>query len=218
MFAPPGNVAVCFEPLVSLAARRIIGFTARPLRPGDEVLRAACQAAARWPDGIRLGVELTPALWRSPAIGLHIYSVFSEGELSPTRLELEIPEEALTGDFGPVQQTINHVRRSGIMVALTVGGRMKEPELPLSSFDTIKFNATVMGRIACGKSDYIVDSLLATASECGVVTAAEGISSEAQFEIFTDMGFAEGQGSLFGRPVRATEIAALLSYPSIAVA
>ncbi len=59
MFAPPGNVALYFQPLVSLGARRIIGFTAHSVRPDDDVLRAACRAAALWPDDVTLGVELS---------------------------------------------------------------------------------------------------------------------------------------------------------------
>jgi EAL domain-containing protein (putative c-di-GMP-specific phosphodiesterase class I) len=97
MFTPPGNVALCFRPSVSLAARRIIGFTAHSVRPGDEPLRAACRAAAQWPDGTMLGVALSPARCRSPAIGLKIFSALSESGLSPARLELEIPEDVLVG-------------------------------------------------------------------------------------------------------------------------
>lgn len=217
MFAPPGNVALYFRPLVSLGARRIIGFTAHSVRPGDEVLRAACRAAARWPDGITLGVELSAQRWRSPATGLQIFSALSESGLSPARLELEISEDALAGDVRPVQQTIEHVRRSGVMVALTGCGRDAETVAPVSCFDTIKFGAQFAQRLGHdAQSDMIAEALIGVADQYGVVTAADGISTDAQIDILTAKGFAEGQGSLFGKAVRASEIPALLRYPSIA--
>jgi len=217
MFAPPGNVALYFQPLVSLGARRIIGFTAHSVRPGDEVLRAACRAAARWPDGITLGVELTAERWRNPTTGLQIFSALSECGLSPARVELEIPEEALADDTGPAQHTIEHVRRSGVMVALTGCGRAAETAAPMSVFDTIKFGAAFAQRLGHdAQSDMIAEALIRVADQYGVVTAADGISSDAQIDILTAKGCAEGQGSLFGKPVRASEIPALLHYPSIA--
>jgi EAL domain-containing protein (putative c-di-GMP-specific phosphodiesterase class I) len=216
MFAPPGNVALYFQPLVSLGARRIIGFTAHSVRPGDEALRAACRAAARWPDGITLGVELSDQRWRSPTTGLHILSALSECSLSPAHLELEISEDVLAGDMGPVHQTIEHLRQSGVMVALTGCGRTAETLAPVSCFNTIKFGAKFAQRLVHdAECDMIAEALIRVADQCGVVTAADGISSDAQIDILTAKGCAEGQGSLFGKPLRASEIPALLHYPSI---
>jgi EAL domain-containing protein (putative c-di-GMP-specific phosphodiesterase class I) len=220
MFAPPGNVALYFQPLVNLSARRIIGFTAHSVRPGDEALRAACRAAAQWPDGIRLGVELSPMRWRSPVAGLQILSALGECGLPLARLELEITEDALTGDVRPVvRQTIEHLRQAGVMVALTGCGRAPETAAPVSCFDTIKFGQTLVQRLGQdAHSDMIAEVLIRVADQYGVVTAADGISAEAQIDTLNAKGCAEGQGSVFGKAVRASEIPALLRYPSVASA
>ncbi len=148
MFAPPGNVAACFQPLVSLGARRIIGFTAHSIRPGDEILRAACRAATHWPDGITLGVELSPERWRHPAVGLQIFSALSESGLSPTRIELEIAEDALLRDTHVVLQTIERVRHSGPHGrAHRVRPRFRNCGAGIQLFDTIKFGQTLVQRL-----------------------------------------------------------------------
>jgi EAL domain-containing protein (putative c-di-GMP-specific phosphodiesterase class I) len=217
MFAPHANVALYFQPLVSLSARRIIGFTAHSVRPGDEALRTACRAAARWPDGITLGVELSSMRWRNPATGLQVFSALSECGLSPARLELEIAEDALVGDTRALLQTIEHVRHSGVMVALTGCGREAETVAPVSCFDTLKFGQTFVQRLGHdAESDMIADVLIRVADQYGVVTAADGVSTEAQLDILNAKGCAVGQGSLFGKTVRTSEISALLGYPSIA--
>jgi EAL domain-containing protein (putative c-di-GMP-specific phosphodiesterase class I) len=217
MFAPPGNVALYFQPLVSLSARRVIGFTAHSARPGDEVLRAACRAAAQWPDGITLGVELTPMRWRSPAVGLQVFSALNESSLPPARLELEIAEDALVGEMHSVLRTVEHLRHAGVMVALTGCGRDAETIAPVSCFDTIKFNPTLVPRLGHdAESDMIADALIRIADQYGVVTAADGISADAHIDILNAKGCAEGQGSLFGKAVRTSEIPAMLRYPSLA--
>jgi EAL domain-containing protein (putative c-di-GMP-specific phosphodiesterase class I) len=217
MFAPPGNVALYFQPLVSLGARRIIGFTAHSARPGDEALRAACRAAAQWPDGIALGVELTPMRWRSPSLGLHIFSALNESGLPPARLELEIAEDALTGDARPLLQTVEHLRHAGVLVALTGCGREAETVAPVSCFDTIKFGEPLVQQLGhSAEGDMIADVLIRVADQYGVITAADGISTDAQVDILNEKGCAEGQGSLFGKAVRGADIPALLHYPTLA--
>jgi EAL domain-containing protein (putative c-di-GMP-specific phosphodiesterase class I) len=219
MFASPGNVAAFFQPLVSLGARRVIGFTAHSLRPGDEILRAACRVAAQWPDGITLGVELTATRWRNPAVGLQIFSALNESGLSPGRLELEITEDTLARDAALVLQTIERVRHAGIMVALTGCGRAEQTKAPMPYFDTIKFCPALVQRLGHdAKSDMIAEVLIRIADQYGVITAADGITTDAQIDILNDKGCAEGQGSLFGKAIPAVDIAEMLRAPTVAVA
>ena len=219
MFAPPGNVAAYFQPLVSLGARRVIGFTAHSIRPGDEILRAACRIAAQWPDGITLGVELPAVLWRNPTVGLHIFSALNESGLSPGRLELEIAEEAVARDAAPVLQTIERVRHAGVMVSLTGCGRAGQTKAPMAYFDTIKFCPALVQRLGHDANcDMIAEVLIRLADQYGVVTGADGITTDAQIDTLTAKGCAEGQGSLFGKAVAAADVANMLRAPSVAVA
>ncbi len=120
-------------------------------------------------------------------------------------------------DTHEVLQTIERVRHSGLMVALTGCGRGSETVAPVSSFDTIKFGQTLVQRLGHdARIDMIAEVLIRVADQYGVVTAAEGISTDAQLDILVAKGCAEGQGSLFGKAVRASEIPALLNIPSIA--
>jgi EAL domain-containing protein (putative c-di-GMP-specific phosphodiesterase class I) len=212
---PDEPLAFYFQPLVSLSAGRIIGFTAHGVQPHHEMLRAACAAAARWPNGFTLGVALPPAQWRDPTIGLRVLSILGETGLPPARLELEIVEAALDSDTRTIHRTIEELRQSGILIAL--GGRGTAATLPPFCFDTIKLDRTLVQKLGrdC-ESDRIADALIALAEEHGLVTAAEGIASAAQRDILNAKGCAEGQGVLFGRPITASEIPALLRYPSLA--
>ena len=103
------------------------------------------------------------------------------------------------------------------MVALTGCGRDAKTVAPVSGFDTIKFGHACVQRLGRhAESDMIMDALIRVADQYGVVTAADGISTDAQVDMLKAKGCAEGQGSLFGKAIRASEIPALLSFPSIA--
>lgn len=217
MHAPPGNAALTFRPLVSLDARRIIGFTAHAASPGDDVLRAACRAAAHWPNGITLGVELSAARWQNPATGLQIFSALNESGLSAARLELEIAEDALAGDARPLLEAIERVRHSGLMVALTECGGAAETVAPVACFDTVKLSAAFVQRLGHdAHADMIADTIIRVADQYGVIVAADGIATDAQLDMLCAKGCAEGQGSLFGKAMPAPEIEDLLAIPSIA--
>ncbi len=147
MFDPPGSVALYFQPLVSLDARRIIGFTAHSLRPGDDTLRAACRAAAQWGDGIVLGVELSPARWQDPSTGLRIMAVLGESGLPAGRLELDIAESVLTGGGRTMCRTVEELRAAGVMVALTGCGAGTQANVPSFCFDTLKLSDMLVARL-----------------------------------------------------------------------
>jgi EAL domain-containing protein (putative c-di-GMP-specific phosphodiesterase class I) len=217
MFAPPGSIAIYFRPLVSLGARRVIGFTAHSARPGDEILRAACRVAARWPDGITLGVELSPARWHDPSTGLRVLAVLGETGLPPARLELDISEDEMLGGSRTMLRTIEELRQAGVMAALTGCGRSTEPAATIKLFDTMKFGEPLVQRLGHDASaGFTADVLIELAIENGVVPAADGIDTEAQLELLNARGCAEGQGKLFGKSVLADDIAPLLRFPGLA--
>ncbi len=214
MFRPPENVALHFQPLVSLSACRIIGFTTRGASNG--MLRAACQAAAQWPDDFTLGVAIADAQWRDATLGLRILSVLGDTELMPARLELEITEAALDSDTSTIHHTIEELRDSGVMIALGRAGAGPGAALPPFCFDTIRFDPGLVARLGNDKDgERILDALIALADDRGLVTAADGIVAPAQRDFLNAKGCAEGQGELFGPAVAAKEIPALLRFPSL---
>ncbi|MBV9262121.1 MAG: EAL domain-containing protein [Pseudolabrys sp.] len=183
------------------------------------MLRAACRAAAKWEDGVVLGVELSPARWHDPSTGLRVLSVLGETGLPPARLELEIPDNVLIGGGRAMCRGIEELREAGVMVALTGCGLRADLSAPPVCFDTLKIADTVIAGLGRDRlSDGTVDALITLAADQGAVAAAAGITTETQLTMLDTKGCAEGQGSLFGKPTPAANIGAMLRYPSIAAA
>jgi EAL domain-containing protein (putative c-di-GMP-specific phosphodiesterase class I) len=204
-----------FQPLVSLSAGRIIGFTVHAGRLDDETLRLSFRVAAAWPDGFTLGIALDAAQWRDATIGLRVLSMLGESGLPPGRLELEIADSALDSDTHLIHRSIDGLRQSGVMIAL--GGRVVGATLPPFCFDTLKLDRVLVRSLGHdAQNDLLTDALIAVAEEHGLVAAADGIMTSAQRDLLVAKGCAEGQGRLFGRLLAASEIPALLCFPSLA--
>ena len=62
---------------------------------GEWVLRTACKDAMRWPDNIRVAVDISPAQFKNRNLVLSVKDAISSAGLDPGRLELEINETIL---------------------------------------------------------------------------------------------------------------------------
>src|SRR6187397_985021 len=80
--------------------------------------------------------------------------------------------------------------------------------LPL---DTIKIDQTFVAGLDGEVDRSIVEAVIALAHGLRITVVAEGIETEAQFEILRSMGCDVGQGYLFARPLPEAEAARLLS-------
>src|SRR5437588_360840 len=66
---------------------------------GEWVLREACREAASWSRPLSIAVNLSPVQFRHGDLPRVVHSILLETGLSPDRLELEITEGVLIGDF-----------------------------------------------------------------------------------------------------------------------
>ena len=89
------GAAVEYLAVIDPDARRIVGFRARArgasapdVAAAARLLRVACDAAAGWPDGFTLSVEIAAAVLREPAFRLRVLVILGEPGLAPERLTL----------------------------------------------------------------------------------------------------------------------------------
>ena len=59
----------------------------------------------------------------------------------------------------------------------------------------------------------IVRAVTGLGKSLGIVTTAEGVETEAQFDLLRREGCTQAQGYLFSKPRPAAEVAAMLSRP-----
>lgn len=169
---------------------------------GRFVLEEACRAATRWPDRLKIAVNLSPVQVRELILPHHVASILSVTGLRPDRLELELTENVLLDASPETLARITTMRRSGVRFALDDFGTgyCSLSYLQTLSFDRIKidrsFITNLSSRPACLA---IIRAVTQLAAELGMQTTAEGVETQEQAIILVQHGVTNLQGYLFGR-------------------
>ena len=137
-----GEFEVYYQPLLDIQGSKIISFEAllrwkhpqrglmlpdeflsvaeetRLIIPiGEWVLRTACKDAMRWPDNIRVAVNISPAQFKNCNLVPSVKDAISSAGLDPGRLELEINETILIQDLDAVG-TLHRLRALGVRIVI----------------------------------------------------------------------------------------------------
>ena len=170
---------------------------------GEWVLREACNAAAQWPEDLRVSVNLSPIQMRSSNLVTAIFGALAVSGLDPRRLELEITENVLLHDSETNMATLHKLHDFGIRIALDDFGTGYSSLNYLRSFpfDKIKIDKCFINDIGDSSDSLaIVKAVTGLAQSMGIETTAEGVELQDQLERLKFEGCTEAQGYLFSRP------------------
>ena len=180
------------------------------------LLRQGCRAAAGWPAHITLACNLSPIQLRDPNLPSTVAKVLAETGFPAARLELEVTESALVGDLALARRLLDEIRALGVKLALDDFGTGYSSlrHLQLLPFDKLKIDQSFVGAMVNDKeSAKIVSAVVGLGHSLGLSTVAEGVETEEVAELLRGLGCDIGQGWLFGRPVPAHRIDALVAVP-----
>jgi hypothetical protein len=85
---------------------------------GEWILRTACREAASWPRPLHIAVNLSPVQFRYGDLPTLVHEVLLETGLPPGRLELEITEGVLIGDFNRAVSILRRLKALGVLIAM----------------------------------------------------------------------------------------------------
>jgi len=176
---------------------------------GAWCLTTACTEAMRWPDGLKVAVNVSAVQFRDEVIVEAVRQALAQSRLPPGRLELEITESVLLKDNLATLATLYALRRLGVRIAMDDFGTGYSSLSYLRSFpfDKIKIDQSFVRDIT-NKTDsgLIVRAVIGLGLSLGMRTTAEGIETEAQFDRLRSEGCDEGQGYFFAKPSPASEV------------
>jgi EAL domain-containing protein (putative c-di-GMP-specific phosphodiesterase class I) len=181
---------------------------------GDWVLRTACAEAAKWPDNLKLAVNLSSAQFRSKELVSVVAEALVASGMAPHRLELEITETAIMHDSESVFAALNQLHRLGVRIALDDFGTgySSLSFLQRFAFDKIKIDRSFIRELtgASQEARLIALAVVRFAVSLGKTTTAEGVETREQQDILRAEACAEMQGFYFSRPKRSAEIVRML--------
>ncbi|WP_439400106.1 bifunctional diguanylate cyclase/phosphodiesterase (plasmid) [Bradyrhizobium sp. PMVTL-01] len=234
-----GEIEVYFQPIVALSSGEIVGCEAlarwnHPERGfvspnefipvaeqsglidslGDHVLRLACAEAASWPAHLKVAVNISPAQFKTFGLPLKVASALEKAGLLPSRLELEITEAILIKDDQVAVDILHQLRAIGVRVALDDFGTGYSSLSYLSKFpfDKIKIDRCFIKELSdSSRSISIVKTIVALAAEHKMSTTAEGVETERQRDLLSELSCDEMQGFFVSRPRPAAEVREMLT-------
>jgi EAL domain-containing protein (putative c-di-GMP-specific phosphodiesterase class I) len=180
---------------------------------GEWAIRNACATAVRWPEHLRVAVNISPMQFRSPALAKIVAGALEASGLAAHRLELDITELVLLGEGTATLDVLNRLRGLGVRLAMDDFGTGYSSLSHLHNFrfDKVKIDRSfVKSVVADAGSLNIVRAVAAMAHSLGMATTAEGVETFEQLEIIKSEGCTEMQGYLFSPPVSVQEVDKLL--------
>ena len=184
------------------------------LEIGSWVLNQACRDAARWPDDLKVTVNLSSLQFQNGDLLNVVDKALADANIKPSRLELEIAEAALLSDGECMREVLPKLRERGIGTSLDDFGRASGSLSYLRNFpfDKIKIDRSYI-RDQLDRKDgaAIVNAVTALARALGIGTVAEGVETLGELKCVAIAGCDEVQGYYFSGAVPKGELMAVLS-------
>ncbi len=171
---------------------------------GAWVLREACQAAAGWPDGMSVAVNVSVVQFRQPQFVDMVAEALQQSGLPPERLELEVTETIMLQDNAQTLAQLHRLRRLGVRISMDDFGTGYSSLSYLRSFpfDKIKIDQSFIRDLGQrSEARAIVRAIAGLGQSLGMRTTAEGVESEEQLAQLRSAGCTDVQGYLIGRPM-----------------
>jgi predicted signal transduction protein with EAL and GGDEF domain len=239
-----GQLELHYQPLFDLERNRICSFEAllrwnHPVRGtispvefipvaedtglivpiGAWVVREACAQAARWPEDIRIAVNVSPVQFHRGALQETILRALADSGLAPGRLEIEITESIFLEGSEATLQLLHAMRSLGVRVALDDFGTGYSSLSYLQSFpfDKLKIDRSFIQNLLTRQgASAIVRAITELANALNIETTAEGVEETAQLMELRAHGCSSVQGFLFAEPMTVADVERLFGNNAVA--
>ncbi|WP_454714118.1 putative bifunctional diguanylate cyclase/phosphodiesterase [Caulobacter segnis] len=180
---------------------------------GEWVLHEACRTAATWPSHLTVAVNLSPNQFASGDLVAQVRDALKASGLAPQRLELEITEGLLLHDSVKTLEQLAALKALGVKIAMDDFGTGYSSLAYLwrFPFDKIKIDRSFVAEM---QDNTAIADILRTIALLGqtlnLEVTAEGVETQAQAKLLSDMRCDTFQGFLYGRPMPVGDIPSFL--------
>ncbi|MEO7239836.1 MAG: GGDEF domain-containing phosphodiesterase, partial [Sphingomicrobium sp.] len=174
------------------------------------ILSRACIDARDWPPHLSLSINISPIQLKNRWLSARLLQIITEGGFAAGRLIVEITENGLVGDYDAAREIIASLKNAGVQIALDDFGTgySSLSHLRELQFDRIKIDGSFVRDLENFDNGQLVKAIIGLGASLGIAVTAEGIETQAGFDILSRLGCGFGQGYLTGRPMSAAEIGA----------
>ena len=182
---------------------------------GRWVLRTACLQIKEWTNGhsLPVSVNLSPSQFRHEYLVETVESTIRETGIDPRLLTLEVTESTFMQDQDFAVKVLKRLKALGVSIAIDDGGTGYSSLSYLKRFpvDFVKIDQSFVQDVATDPDTMsLVTAIIAISHSLGLKTVAEGVETEAQWNILRLLKCDIGQGYYFSPAVSAKECEKLM--------
>ncbi|HEX8756380.1 MAG TPA: EAL domain-containing protein, partial [Steroidobacteraceae bacterium] len=170
------------------------------------------QMQAEIGDPGRISLNLSLKQLRQASFILRCRSVFRRHGVSPTAFELEITETTLMADAKRTLRLLDELYAMGLHLSIDDFGTGYSSLSALQQFpiDTLKIDQSFVRDVENTGNATLVRTIIEMGRNLEMDVIAEGVESVGQLQFLRGNGCHFAQGRLFGEPLTAEELLALL--------
>ncbi len=177
------------------------------------ILKTICNQLKAWQNAghspIRIALRFSVQQFLQKDMIANINQMLDESGISPSMLEIEIPEKVITNNEVVLEQNIYQLKEMGISVSISNFGEGYTPLHYLKRFpiDKLKINNSFIEDISKSLSDSspLIASVLTFVRSLDLSVMVDGVETETQLNILKEFNCQEIQGYLFSAPVLPEE-------------
>ena len=177
---------------------------------GRWVLREACRQLKAWQDEglamVPVAINLSALEFRQRDVAAEIAAVLRETGLAPQYLDIEMTESVLMHQTGQVLDTLNALKALGVSISIDDFGTGYSSLAYLKRYpiDKLKIDRSFVMDTPDNADDVaIVTAIIQMARSLQLKTVAEGVQTQAQVELLTELGCDSMQGFLVSEPMNS---------------
>ncbi|HCY62157.1 MAG TPA: diguanylate cyclase [Oxalobacteraceae bacterium] len=179
---------------------------------GTWVIQEACRQLRQWQlqglQALRIAVNVSPVQFRARNFYQSVADTLATSGIDPSCLELEVTESAVMKQVDEAGQTLASLKNLGLQIALDDFGTgySSLSRLARLPFDKLKVDQSFIRNIDTdSRSLAIAETVIALGKRLGVKVVAEGIETEAAFNLLRKCKCDLGQGYLLSKPMPAEQ-------------
>lgn len=175
-------------------------------RLSEVLFRKAVREACLWPNHLTLSFNLSAVSLNTPRAVTRLLSIAEQFEFPFSRLIFEITESAVLKDFESALEVLEEIKAAGARIAIDDFGTGFSSlayvhRLPI---DALKVDRSFVRDLPQSeKSTNVLRSILDLCDNMGLNCVVEGVETQEQFDLISDLGAAQVQGYYYSKPLSA---------------
>lgn len=182
---------------------------------GDWVIRSACMQASLWcnssaraENNPSIAINLSAKQFQHYKFIETVEAIFKETNVNPENIEFEITESSIMQDIDHSIELMDKLKNMGCTLSIDDFGTGYSSLSYLKQFpvDKLKIDRSFVRNVIDNDNDQaIVKTIIGLAHNLHLSVVAEGVETEAQFELLSEWGCEEIQGFVISKAIPANE-------------